>query len=59
MSANKKTSSTISFGYVKLKTKRSAENPGGSAETVKILKLNSSCQAEEKITVQKKTKTTS
>ena len=31
-----------------------AKPPGGAAETVEKPRLNSSCEAEEKITVQKK-----
>ena len=38
--------------------RKSAETPGGSAETVEKLKLNSSCKAEEKINVKKRTKCT-
>ena len=37
-------------------TQGSAETPGGAAETVEKYKLNSSFEAEEKITVKKKTK---
>ena len=33
--------------------RRSAETPGGAAETVEKSKLNISCEAEEKITVRK------
>ena len=31
----------------------STENPGGASETVEKSKLNSSCKAEKKITLQK------
>ena len=39
--------------YERKKLEGSAENPVGSAKTVKTLQLNSSCEAEENITVQK------
>ena len=46
-----RTSSTMPFGYGKIKT-RSLETTGGAAEIVEKSKLNSSTEAEEKITVQ-------
>ena len=48
MNAKKRISSTM-----EKKLEGSAETPGGAAETVEKSKLNSSCEAEKKITLQK------
>ena len=42
----------------KEKRKVSSETLGGAEETVEKLKLNSSCEAEEKVTLQNQTKST-